>query len=247
MSLAVRQIILTSLWRYGPDGVQRMMKELRSRAFEKAEYVYEGQWNLFMVACLQGDVERIAKVFAAMEEQLESEVVGSDDIDQILDPSLKALVPSEDSDTPLSRMYLQHESLGEENEFSCPPDFLQYPFIRTWASLDRAKITVHSLLSASRLQDLAQLCGVRMSHDLTGKVVYIGGFAQASVDDAAQRLDTILKYTVCSPAVTHPCGAEYSNVYTIATASAERAASARCGGEAQRVHNRRSSDARHQS
>jgi hypothetical protein len=195
MSKAVRQIYLTSLWRYDADAVQRMMRELSTHAQVNAEVLCERQWNFFSVTCSEAEVESMANIFAKVEEHLEAGIPCHNNIDQVLKSSASSTDQS--ADGPLSRMYHQEDLPDDIPEFTCPPEFLNFPFTCTWSALDQEKVTIHALLDTHALQELAQHSGVRLSYDLTGKIVYIGGTAQSMIDDAVRRLDTILMHAVC--------------------------------------------------
>lgn len=200
MSTDRKQLYLGSLWQYSHAGVQHIVQELASCDVEMAEVLYEAEWNLFKVSCLEKDAGTIIQAFKRVEENVERELVEVDGIDQIFNPGLNGTICNDLSNDFISRMYQTpttgDHTLEDLDRFHCPAEFLHFAYTKAWTELEYNSVTIHALVDDVLFQDLASCAGVEMSYGTTGKVVYIGGATLSLVDAAVQRLDTLLKQAV---------------------------------------------------
>lgn len=203
MAKPIKEFYVGSMWRYTPAGVERLMTEMNNNGFESAEYLYEQEWNLFKVICQEKDADAIVQAFKAIEEDLERELIEVDEVDVILNPDLT--IRDDISNKYISRVYDRNAvnryptAVESKKTFQCPPQFNKHQFTTAWTALDHEPITIHGLLDAAHLQELARLSNVEISYDLAGKVVYIGASKKTFVDAAAAKLSVLLKNLVRFP------------------------------------------------
>ncbi|KAH8885080.1 hypothetical protein GQ53DRAFT_829129 [Thozetella sp. PMI_491] len=183
------EFYLASMWTLLPAGIDQVVKGMRELSLLNADYTYDHEMKSVKVICDVIHVQEIRQQFQLLVDDLEpEEIVAKDgtimeslksDLISILLSSPKAPLAQASADSPTK-------------SYELPRFFDKHEYRARWTGLETAKNapTFRELLP--NFAEFAAENRVEISHDLAGRVVYIGSDSQELVDATFTKLGVIL-------------------------------------------------------
>jgi hypothetical protein len=87
---------------------------------------------------------------------------------------------------------------GHLRDFTVPEFFSKFLYTKTWRKLENEshELTIHHLASDDEFARIEKETNVTISHDLGGRVIFIGGDDERAVQKVEQKLDVLLSFVV---------------------------------------------------
>ncbi|KAH8910532.1 hypothetical protein BR93DRAFT_923233 [Coniochaeta sp. PMI_546] len=181
---------VSSLWGLKPDGVRRILSELKSSGFENSEFLFDQRHNWFQITCQVQDAPKITLQLKTCLEELEEDVLDEDE-DLVDDDG--ALVKQLDNNNAWIGLW-DEKALMEARDFTqfrFPDAFNGLPHRDIWDALKYRRIS--DIMNKDQFRELQMLHNVVLGHNWSLTEVYIGAESKDELDRVRAKLDVLLK------------------------------------------------------
>ncbi|KAL2257859.1 hypothetical protein VTK26DRAFT_9076 [Humicola hyalothermophila] len=193
---SLTEFYLTGLWAYTPKAVNRILDSLTDIASDEIKIVYDEQYHWFRVICPEHDVANVRERFQAIAGEIENDAFDEDDNESILDSDGIIKESFNNEWINLERGSLSADQEEEEDGPRCAPkELAEFSHISVWDDLDKnnESLTIKDIVTADQLIRITNETGVATFRDLPGRLVYIGGNDEESVNKVRDKLRVMLE------------------------------------------------------
>ncbi|KAL2016941.1 hypothetical protein VTK56DRAFT_2817 [Thermocarpiscus australiensis] len=189
------EFYLTTLWEYKPNIITSVIDQLYEMGFKYAEFTYDDEYHWFKVICRENEANEIRQLFRNIAREIEDDAFAEEHANILnSDGSLKPSVDTEWISYDLHGHVSTAVLSPTQKAYCLPKHFSQFSHTEIWDDLEKHNepFTLWDIVSNNQLAQIGKDTDVTISCNLSGKLVYIGGNNEESIQTTVGKLKVML-------------------------------------------------------